>query len=882
MARPNPIPQNLRLPPQNQDAERALLGAIMLKPTSLIEVVDIITGRSFYSDRHRLIYETMLELYQKSEPIDLLTLTSKLQANKQLERAGGQSYLAEIVGNVPTTSNASYYAELIHKKFVHRSLIQSAERISDLGFSEGEEVEQLLDSAEKEIFGISGVTRQKFTPIKDTLAEAWERLDHLHKSKDEIRGVKTGFQEIDNKLAGLQKSDLIILAARPSVGKTSLAMDIARNAAVHSGVPVGIFSLEMSSQQLVDRMLAAESYVDSWKLRTGRLTTDEEFSKIRDALDKLSQAPIFIDDDSSNTALKMRSVARRLKSEHGLGLIVVDYLQLMVPQKNVDSLVQQVTEISRSLKQMARELDVPVLALSQLSRAVEQRGGEPRLSDLRDSGCLTGDILIQLTDTGARVPIKDLVGKTNVSVLALDENKKLVSVPMTKVFSSGRKQVFLMRTKSGRSIKASANHPFLTIEGWRRLDTLAAGDHVSLPRTLTMATGANTMSHDELLLLAHLIGDGCVLPRQPIHYTSADKENLNAVGEAANRLFGITPRLVQQSNWWHLYLPSPYRLTHGKHHPITDWYRTLRLDAVRSYDKRLPQQLFTQSSEALAFFLKHLWATDGNISWKKLAGRQPAAAIYYTSTSKPLAEGVQHLLLRLGIWSSLRLVKTSRTVRDGYTVNIEGAVMQQRFLEIIGCFGERGKVIPKLLAALKEIKPNTNTDAIPKESWFLLVEPELKRNEMSWRGLAEKMDTAYNGTAVQATGISRARLTKLAAVLASKNLATLAESDVYWDEIAEIVPLGEEEVFDATVPKYHNFVANDMVVHNSIEQDADVVMFIHRGNDKDQSENDGQRNTTAKIIIAKHRNGPTGTCELFFDEKRVSFTSIDKSDFGGF
>ncbi|PIR46668.1 MAG: replicative DNA helicase [Candidatus Vogelbacteria bacterium CG10_big_fil_rev_8_21_14_0_10_45_14] len=383
--------QNIRIPPQNIDAERALLGAIMLKPLSLIEIVDTISARSFYSDRHRMIFESMLELYQKSDPIDLLTITSKIREKKLLDRAGGASYLAELATSTPSTSNANYYAELIQKKFVHRSLIESAEKISDLGFSENEDIDNLVDRAEKEIFSITNVSKQRFVPIRETLTDAWERLDHLHKTKDEIRGVRSGFPEIDNKLAGLQKSDLIILAARPSVGKTSLALDIARNAAVKNGVPTGIFSLEMSSQQLVDRMLAAESHVDSWKLRTGRLTTDEEFSKIRDAMDKLSQAPIFIDDDSANTALKMRSVARRLKAEHGLGLIVVDYLQLMVPQKNVDSLVQQVTEISRSLKHMARELDVPVLALSQLSRAVEQRGGEPRLSDLRDSGSIEQD-----------------------------------------------------------------------------------------------------------------------------------------------------------------------------------------------------------------------------------------------------------------------------------------------------------------------------------------------------------------------------------------------------------------------------------------------------------------------------------------------------------
>jgi len=873
---------NFRLPPQNLDAERALLGAIMMKPQSMVELTDVISSTSFYSDRHRLIYDNMLELYSKSDPIDLVTLTSKLREKSLLERAGGASYLAELASEVPSTSNAVYYAELIQKKSIHRSLIATAEKISDLGFSENEDVESLVDRAEKEVFGITNISKQKFVPIKESLADAWERLDHLHNSKDEIRGVKTGFKEIDNKLAGLQKSDLIILAARPSVGKTSLALDIARNAAVIGNVPVGIFSLEMSSQQLVDRMLAAESYVDSWKLRTGKISTDEEFSKIRDALDKLSQAPFFIDDDSSNTALKMRSAARRLKAEHGLGLIVVDYLQLMVPQRNVDSLVQQVTEISRSLKQMARELDVPVLALSQLSRAVEQRGGEPRLSDLRDSGCLSGDTLITLADSGKRVMMKDLISQKDIPVFALNKERKLVKALMKKVFSSGRKKLYELSTKSGRTIKASGNHPFYTIEGWKQLADIKTEDHIALPRNISVKPITSTMSEDELVLLAHLLGDGCVLPRQPIHYTSADMENIKSVASAAKKLFDIDSRLVSQKNWWHLYLPSPYHLTHSKHHPIVNWYKDIGLSLVRSYEKKLPNILFEQSNDRISFFLKHLWSTDGNISWKRLAGRKPAAAIYYASTSKELAASVQYLLLRLGIWSSLREVKTSRKVRTGYTVHIEGTLMQQRFLETVGCHGKRGKIISELLTALREITSNTNTDSVPKESWFLLIEPELERLGMSWRGLADEMGTSYNGTAVQKTGISRTRLTKLAAVLASKNLATLAESDIYWDEILAIKPLGVEEVFDATVDEYHNFIANDIVVHNSIEQDADVVMFIHRGNDKDQNENDGARSTTAKIIIAKHRNGPTGSCELFFDEKRVSFTSIEKSDFGGF
>lgn len=387
-------PSPLRIPPQNLDAEKALLGSIMLRPDGLSEVLDTVAENSFYSGRHRLIWKTMLELYSKNTPIDLLSLSSRLTEKSELEAAGGATYLAELTASVPSSTNLKHYAEIIQKKHLMRNLIEAAEYLGELGYAEAEDLENLMERAEKRIFEVtqrSGV--HKFVEIKDTLGEAWERLDRLHKSGAELRGIPTGFTELDNKLAGLQKADLVILAARPSMGKTSLALDIARQSAVGHNVPVGIFSLEMSSQQLVDRMLAAESRVDAWKLRTGKLNASDEFGKIRDSLDRLSQAPIYIDDQPANNILKMRSVARRLKSEKGLGLLVVDYLQLMAPTaaRHSDNLVQQVTEISRSLKHLARELDIPVLALSQLSRAVESRGGRPRLSDLRDSGSIEQD-----------------------------------------------------------------------------------------------------------------------------------------------------------------------------------------------------------------------------------------------------------------------------------------------------------------------------------------------------------------------------------------------------------------------------------------------------------------------------------------------------------
>lgn len=390
----NRNPSQIRIPPQNIESEKALLGSIMLRAESLEDVMDIIRPESFYSEKHRLIFRAITDLFSKSEPIDLLTLSSRLKERELLEQTGGMSYLTELVNAVPSSANAEYYAQMIQKKHLMRKLIEASEHICTLGYDEASELDELLDNAEKKIYEVThSLSTGNFIELKDALGEAWERLDRLHKSKDEFRGVPTGFRDLDAKLAGLQKSDLIILAARPSMGKTALALDIARQAAIQHNVPVSIFSLEMSAQQLVDRMLAAESRVDAWKLRTGKLTLDSEFDKIRNSLEPLSKAPIFVDDQPANNILKMRSVVRRLKSEKKLGLVIVDYLQLMVPtnSRNSDNTVQQVTEISRSLKHLAREFDIPVLALSQLSRAVEQRGGRPRLSDLRDSGSIEQD-----------------------------------------------------------------------------------------------------------------------------------------------------------------------------------------------------------------------------------------------------------------------------------------------------------------------------------------------------------------------------------------------------------------------------------------------------------------------------------------------------------
>ncbi len=429
----------IRIPPQNIDSEIALLGSIMVRPEALPEIMDMLVPEAFYSEKHRTIFRAMMALYQRQEPIDLLTLSSKLKESGDLDRIGGLSYLTEIVNSVPSSSNAEHYATIVQKKYVMRKLIEAAEHIGNLGYEEEAMLEELLDRAEKKLYDVTSKTLSgKYVEMKQVIPTAMERLDRLHNSKDEIRGVPTGFKDLDFKLSGLQNSDLVILAARPSMGKTSLALDIARNAAIRHNIPTMIFSLEMSTQQLVDRMLAAESRVDAWKLRTGKLNLEEEFSRITEALDPLSKAPLFIDDQAANNILKMRSVVRRLKHEKNLGLIIVDYLQLMAPvqTKGGDNVVQQITEISHSLKQLAKEFDIPVIALSQLSRAVESRGGRPRLSDLRDSGSIEQDADVvmfihreQNDDGGGKKQIAEILiekhrnGPTGKIELYFDQDK---------------------------------------------------------------------------------------------------------------------------------------------------------------------------------------------------------------------------------------------------------------------------------------------------------------------------------------------------------------------------------------------------------------------------------------------------------------------------
>jgi replicative DNA helicase len=439
----------------------------------------------------------------------------------------------------------------------------------------------------------------------------------------------------------------------------------------------------------------------------------------------------------------------------------------------------------------------------------------------------------------------------------------MVPATMTHVFPTGVKEVFELRLASGRTVTASANHPFLTVGGWARLDELAVGSRIGLPRRVPAPFDPVRWPVPEVVMLAHLLGDGCVASRQPVHYTSADPDNVAAVEQAAAH-FAITPRRVAQGTWTHVYLPSPYRLTHGRGNPIQEWLDPMGLRGARSHEKFIPAGVFRLPDDQVALFLRHLWATDGSVYRR---GR--GATVYYASTSRALVDGIQQLLLRLDIQSRISEVPQG-THRTSYHLHVTGAANQLRFLDHVGVHGRRGKAAERAAEHLRTIVPNTNTDTVPREVWNR-VEDAMRTRGVSARALAAGLGTQCCGSTLYKHSPSRERLDRVATLVDDRVLRALATSDVFWDEVVAIEPRGLEPVYDATVLETHNFVANGITVENSLEQDADVVMFIYREEVYDaKPENTGQ----AEIIVAKHRAGPTGVVQLAFLPQYTRFANM--------
>ena len=644
------LPEYSKLPPQAPDLEEAVLSAILIEKEAMTKVLDILEADSFYKPAHQAIYRSMRRLFERSQPIDLLMVVEDLRKAGDLELIGGASYLAQLTSRVTSSANIEYHARIVTEKFIQRELIRTSTEIIKDAYEDGTDVLDLLDKAGNYVFEITERNMGKQVADMGTLAnQLLEQLTMLRDKEDGLTGVPTGFTELDRLTSGFQSSDLIIIAARPAMGKTSFVLSIARSAAVEYGRGVALFSLEMSAAQLAGRIFSQDAEVNGQKMRNGKFD-DDEWTRLVDAMNRIGEAPIYIDDTAGINVFELRAKCRRLKLEKDISMVIIDYLQLMSGAGESNKGMnreQEVSGISRALKGLAKELEVPVIALSQLSRAVETRGGDkrPQLSDLRESGCLTGDTLVTLANSGKRVAIEKLVRdypSGGFQVWALNDEYRLVKATVSNAFSTGVKETYELTTGLGRKIRATANHKFLTINGWKRLDELTVGDHLALPRKVQPVEKRNeSISNDQLALLGHLIGDGCTLPRHSI-----------------------------------------------------------------------------QSA-------------------------------------------------------------------------------------------------------------------------------------------------------------------RVASVVKSDDLKKLSTSSIYWDQLVSISKADTEEVYDLTVPGPHNFVANDIIVHNSIEQDADMVMFLYRpeyyGIEEDEQGN--SLRGTATVIVGKNRHGEAKDIKLAFESDFARFSDLDDPDF---
>ena len=859
--------------PTNIEAEEAILGGILIDPEAISRIAELLRPEFFAITAHQVIYRSASALFFQGQPTDLMTVTTWLTDRNQLEQVGGLTKLAQLVDRTVSAVNIDQYAVLVEDKYQRRKLIEAGNNIVQLGYETATPLETVLDRAEQEIFSITQERpQQDLVSIGETLNQTFQDLENRNEGLA-LPGISSGFYDLDAMTGGFQRSDLIIVAARPAMGKTAFCTNIAHHiAAAQQKLPVAVFSLEMSKEQLVQRILSSEAKIESNRLRSGRISQNE-WEPISTAIGNLSELPLFIDDTPNITVTEIRSKVRRLLAEQGgtLGLVLLDYLQLM--EGSSDNRVQELSRITRSLKGLARELNVPIIALSQLSRGVEARTNKrPMMSDLRESGCLTGDSLVMLADTGVRVPIRELVGKSGFTVWALNEaTMQLEKAVVSNAFATGVKPLLRLQTRLGRAIRATGNHKFLTIHGWRRLDELKIGDRIALPRYVS-SPFMQSMDNAEIALLGHMIGDGCTLPRHVIQYTTREEDLAHTVANLAIEVFGerIVPRICKERDWYQVYLPAAYHLTHNVRNPVTEWLDALGVFGLRSHQKFVPNQIFEQPQEAIALFLRHLWCTDGCI--KTGRGKCHYPSVYYASSSEKLARDVQSLLLRLGINARLFLSPQPGKGRDQHQVWVTGRPDLDKFIHLIGAVGNyKQQAVTEIAEYIELRSSNTNRDVIPRDVWKMYAVPAMQQFGLTTRQMQAQLGNLYCGTTLYKHNLGRERAFRLATIVKSDELALLSKSDIYWDEIASIEVDGEAEVYDLTVPALHNFVANDIIVHNSIEQDADLVIMLYR----DEYYNpDSPDRGIAEVIITKHRNGPTGIIKLLFDPQFTCFRNL--------
>ncbi|MDT5123613.1 MAG: replicative helicase [Acidobacteriota bacterium] len=854
--------------PNSSESERAILGAIILDNALISQAIEQLRPEDFYVPSHRRIFLAMIALFERGSEINQILIAEELKRDGEIESVGGLSFITNLMHGLPHFVNIGQFSKLVRDKSMLRQLVKACNKITSEALEEEDEAEIILDHAEQAIFALADArVRQGFAHVKPVADALLEHVQEMAGRSAMLTGLTTGFNDLDSMTSGLQPTDLIIIAARPSMGKSSLALTLAQNAAIHAQAVVGVFSLEMSKESLVMRMLSSEGRVDAHRFRSGFLSR-EEWARLAGALGTLAETKIFIDDTPGITVLEMRAKARRLAAEQKkLDLIIVDYLQLMSgSSRRTESRQQEVSQISRELKALAKELNVPLIALSQLSRAPENRTDHrPQLADLRE--CVTGDTLVLLAD-GSRIPIARLVGM-EPEVLSLSAERRIVPAKSDKVWKVGRRPVFDVRLASGRRIRATAKHRLRGWDNWKRVAELRPDDRLAVARQLPEPKETLSWPDARVALLGQLIGDGSYLKQQPMRYTTSSEENSRTVAGAARTEFGAEVKRYAGRRDWHQLLISG---NGNRWRPagVNCWLRELGIFGQRSHEKRIPEAAFRLSNRQIALLLRHLWATDGSI-YTPRDGQRTAGKVYYSTNSPTLAQDVAALLLRLGIVARTYIVQQGQ-YRLSYQVLVSGSENQSCFLEVVGACGPRAAQAKRLAAWIAGRQPNTNVDTLPHEC-FEEIKISMRAQGISTRRMAAARGTAYGGSSHFSFAPSRTLVAEYGLILGDDKLAARATDDIFWDRVVAVEPAGEEEVYDLTVPGPESWLADAIISHNSgaLEQDADVVAFIYREEQYNRTEENAG---IAEIIVAKQRNGPTGVAKLAFLKEFTRFENM--------
>ncbi|HET7399696.1 MAG TPA: replicative DNA helicase [Intrasporangium sp.] len=800
-------PPDDRLPPQDVGAEQSVLGGMLLSKDAIADCVEQLKGTDFYRPAHELIYDAILDLYGRGEPADAITVADELTKRGDLSRVGGQAYLHQLISSVPTAANAGYYAQIVAERAVLRRLVEAGTRIVQLGYAQGGgDVEDIVNAAQAEVYAVADKRGgDDYHVIGDIIEATVDEIEVASGRSGEMTGVPTGFTDLDSLTNGLHPGQMIVVAARPAMGKSTLGLDIARTAAIKHKMASVVFSLEMSRTEITMRLLSAEAGIQLQHMRKGTMR-EEDWTRLAKTMGKVSDAPLFIDDSPNMSLMEIRAKCRRLKQRHNLKLVIIDYLQLMSSGKRVESRQQEVSEFSRALKLLAKELEVPVIAISQLNRGPEQRTDKkPAMSDLRESGCLTAETRVLRADTGAEMSLGDLLryGERDVPVWSLDESLRYVARPLTHVFSTGVKPVFRLTLASGKTVRATENHPFLTYAGWSFLGELRTGDRIAVPRHVPAPEDYDQPLEDDDLRTGALI------------MSSRTSDRPGARVEAMGCGIGF--------------------------------------DVYPQGERTLPPDLGYFPKRQIGLFVASLWAIDGEVTVDEAARE---GRVVLRAASRLLVDDVARLLLRFGIST------TVTPERRGWALDVVGVDDQRRFLQEIAVHAER---TPAAEALLRIVRERSGADVAGVSA-----------------GGTDRL------TALDGAGAPRVTLTpedisddlydeegfdleRAAELFDSLDLDLEAANDVLWDAVASVEPDGVEEVFDATVLGGHNFIANGIAVHNSIEQDADMVILLHR---EAAYERDSPREGEADLIVAKHRNGPTDTIVVAFQGHFSRFTNM--------